>query len=108
MHIPPKGRVGVHSATSGEVTSGAPGIGRSCHPPHTLAGPSPAFNTPKAIGYKPGTGSKRGVRLGWGQGLEVQSKILGLKSHPGTRSASSGLGIPLQLRRVSVSAEPGV
>lgn len=68
----------------------------------------PCFQYPKAIGNKPGTGNKRGVRLGWGQGLEVQSKILGLNSHPGTRSASSGLGIPLQLLRVSVSAEPGL
>lgn len=48
----------------GEVMSGAPVIGRSRHPPHTLAGPSPAFSNPKAMGSKPGTGNKGGVRLG--------------------------------------------
>ena len=95
------------SATPGEVTSGAPVIGRSHHPSHTLAGPSPAFSNPKAIGNKPGTGNKGGVRLGWGEGLEAQSKILGLNSHPGTSSASSGLGTLLQLLHVSVSAAPG-
>ena len=82
LHVPPEGRAGVLSATPGEVTSGAPVIGRSHHPSHTLAGPSPAFSNPKAIGNKPGTGNKGGVRLGWGEGLEAQSKILGLNSHP--------------------------